>query len=364
MLGVFNFSFAQIFIMDNFELGSYGVGFKHQIQEDYSRAFGKQPRPVEMFIWYPSNEKTNKTLNYFDYLLLNNTETNKGKGTELDSLIIREIKKLKDVNFTDANFSRFKNLKTIAQKEAPLATGSFPLIIIAPGGNTHGRVHSVLAEYLASFGYIVIANPSLGNNPGERWPFNQTGLNLQIEDMSFSINYTAQNIKAANVHKICLISWSVGGVSQGIYSMKNPNIDMFISLDSGLGREYGIQMIKQSPYFNYSNFKIPYLHITGEQPEIYNVPRSKGFSDSVQSKINYKLLIEPFAHQHFASQSGIIPALASDPVNKDIAEGYVKMCLLTKTFIGSFLTENNSNKLEWKELTKPVPTGRDNKQKN
>lgn len=29
-------------------------------------------------------------------------------------------------------------------------------------------------------------------------------------------------------------------------------------------------MLKASPYFDYGNFNIPYFHITGNQPEMYD----------------------------------------------------------------------------------------------
>ena len=48
------FSMAQIEIMKNFDLGNYSVGFKHEIITDFSRSYGDSFRPVELFIWYPS----------------------------------------------------------------------------------------------------------------------------------------------------------------------------------------------------------------------------------------------------------------------------------------------------------------------
>jgi hypothetical protein len=274
------------------------------------------------------------------------------KSEHIDSLLRIEIEKLNISGNTEAALSKYKKLMTIAQEGITVSDKSFPLILFAPGGNTSGYLHSVICEYLASYGFIVVSTPSMGNSNSLRWPFDQTGLNLQIDDMTFAINHVARSWDQINIKKICLISWSVGGVSQGIYSMKNPGIDMFISLDSGLGRTYGIEMLKASPYFDYRKLKIPFLHITGQQPEIYNVERSTEFYDSIASLEKHSLFIESFAHQHFASQIGLIPAFISEKENKIIIESYEKMCYLTLIFIEAFLKEKVDAKYEWLELMK------------
>ncbi len=351
-------SIAQIEIMQGFNLGKYKVGFKHEQVPDYSRAYGQGFRPVQMFIWYPSNEKSKTFLNYSDYYLLNielvqNIELNKSNIEKLtDSLIRSELKNRKLSTDLNATLKRYKSLKTVAYKGTNIAQGNFPLIVFAPGGNTSGFINSVICEYLASHGFIVVSLPSLSNNKGEGWPFNQIGLNLQIDDMSFAINYMIRTFKEINKEKTCLISWSVGGVSQAIYSLKNQGIDMFISLDSGLGREYGVQMLRESVYFDYSKFNIPYLHFTGNQPEMYNVTRSSEFVDSIPSSIKYSLVIEDFAHQHFASQIGLVPAFVTEKKNKKLIKAYKNMCYLSLLFIDAYLNNKSSSKKKWEETIK------------
>ena len=53
LLGTLNVSNAQIEIMKDFDLGNYSVGFKFEQITDYSRSFGDDFRPIQMFIWYP-----------------------------------------------------------------------------------------------------------------------------------------------------------------------------------------------------------------------------------------------------------------------------------------------------------------------
>ena len=119
--------------------------------------------------------------------------------------------------------------------------------------------------------------------------------------------------------------------------MKNPGISVLISLDSGLGREYGVEMIKESKYFDYEKVIIPYLHVTGQAKEQYNVERSTEFYDSISSSSKYSLLIKPFAHHHFASEIGFIPQLLSDREDREITKTYRALCDLTLAFCNAFL---------------------------
>ena len=347
--------FAQIEIMDDFELGNFGVGFQTQRITDYSRAYNDDYRSVQLFLWYPTQMRSKKTIQYEQYFGLNDPAGKRSltglSSDGIDSLIQKEVGNLIESNKLPVDQSKYKMLKTIAQWEAPVMAGSFPLLLFAPGGNTSSQLHSVISEYLASHGYIVASFPSLGNIDKERWPFNQVGLTLHLDDMSLVINHLSRTMSQVNVDKTGLIAWSVGGVSQGIFCMKNWNIDMFISLDSGLGRVYGVDMLKDSPYFDYENFQIPYLHLTGNQPEMYKVERSSEFYDSIPSAQKHSLVIEAFAHQHFASQLGIIPAMASEPIDKKIIDAYVRMCHLALVFSNMHLKEIRGADQEWIELT-------------
>ncbi len=344
-----NHTQAQIDILKDSALGNYSVSFKHETIIDYSRSFGNLHRPVELFIWYPSNEKKKTPFNYTEYIALNKKIRN---SKDIDSVLLQVIDRSGLSENKEELLKKFKFLKTSAHKNTTIVNGSFPLILFAPGGTTPGYLHSVLCEYLASYGYVVAALPALGNDESSRWPFNQTGLNLQLDDMAFAINNLKLIIPQVDIDKICLTSWSVGGVSQAIYAMKNSNIDMFVSLDSGIGRTYGIEMLKASPYFDYKKLNIPYLHYTGTQPEQYVVERSSELYDSIPSVKKYSLIIEPFAHQHFTTQNGLINDLISETSNNELSKAYLNMCYTTRVFVDAFLKEDPDSKTEWLDLIK------------
>ncbi len=288
-----SFSAAQTEIMEKFALGKFGVGFKSEWITDYSRSYNDSFRPIQLLVWYPTKDKSLETLQYEQYYSLNNP--NEGAlescppNNNVDSLIQQEINRLNESGEMNIKLSNYKALKTIAQPEASVLEGNYPLLLFAPGGNTSSHLHSVICEYLASHGYIVSSFPSLGNDDSQGWPFDQTGLNLHIDDMAHIINYLKRTMSQVNIDKTGLIAWSVGGVSQGIFCMKNSSIDLLISLDSGLGRAYGITMLKESPYFNYEKFRIPYLHMTGINLKCTKSKEARNFMIPYLHPINIQL---------------------------------------------------------------------------
>ncbi len=350
-----NISMAQIEIMEKFDIGKFGVGFKNEWITDYSRAYKDSFRSIQLFVWYPSKEKSLKTLQYEEYFSINDPKgehINSYHPNKTDSLIQKEINSINKAEGFNIKLSNYKALKTIAQPGAPFLEGKYPLLLFAPGGNSSNHLNSVICEYLASHGYIVASFPSFGEVDSLGWPFDQTGINLHIDDMALIINHLKRSLRHVNIDKIGLVAWSVGGVSQGVFCMKNPGIDLFVSLDSGLGRIYGLEMLKESPYFNYNKFSIPYMHLTGKQPEMYQVERSSEFYDSITSVEKYSLVINPFAHQHFASQLGIIPALALESKNEVIIDAYITTCRLTLFFANIHLKNDKNAKQVWPEVIK------------
>jgi len=123
-----NPSTAQIEIMKKFTPGDYGVGFKDERITDYSRLYENGYRSIQLFVWYPTKEKTLKTLQYEQYFMINDPKgtllDSRPSNNMMDSLIQKEIKNLNKSNGIQIRLSNYKALKTIAQPEAPALEGN------------------------------------------------------------------------------------------------------------------------------------------------------------------------------------------------------------------------------------------------
>jgi hypothetical protein len=297
--------------------GAYEIGFKFERQFDHARPFQNKydqdgnivknrARPMQMFVWYPAARGANsKSMRYEEYLLLNDTEAEPWRWTEAQKLAMRQ-KEGEERQIAGASWETILALETAAVKDAKAAAGKFPLVIFGTGGGTGGHVYSVLCEYLASHGYVAVALTALPLKKGERWPFNASGIDAQMRDLEFVTNYACR-LPFVDADKLALASWSVGGVTQALLQMRNSDIEALISFDAATGYEYGRDLLKQSIFFDFKKMNVPYIHMHGEGPVRYNVPKNFEYYDSLSVGDAYLLNFKQLGHADFLPCYGAVP---------------------------------------------------------
>ena len=144
--------------------GPNAVGLKLVEQYDYSRTFqplidalgkpyqGERARPLQTLIWYPAQKRNAKPMTFGDYVAFQATETTFDKPKNRTGMEAMFIASMKPV------FQK----PMWATRDAALAPGKFPVIIYAPSFSSVSWENVDLCEYLASYGYVVIAAPGMG----------------------------------------------------------------------------------------------------------------------------------------------------------------------------------------------------------
>jgi dienelactone hydrolase len=346
--------------------GAYEVGFKFERQYDHARPFqnkydenGKivknRARPIQMFIWYPAARSADpKSLRYEEYLFLNDTEAEPWQWTDTQKLALRQ-KDGEEKQIAGEGWESILALETAAVKDAKAAAGKFPLVIFGAGGGTGGHVYSVLCEYLASHGYVAVALTALPLKKGERWPFDASGIDAQIRDLEFAINY-AYRLPLVDTDKLALASWSVGGVTQALLQMRNSDVDALISLDAATGYEYGRDLLKQSIFLDFKKMNMPYLHAHGEGPVRYNVPKNFEYYDSLSVADAYLLTFKQLGHADFLPCYGAVPhAILKTERSAAVSAGFKALCQYVLNFLHAYLREDK-NALEFLR-NEPVSNG-------
>ena len=238
--------------------GPHPVGLKVAAQYDRSRTFGsatdefgkphrgERSRPLQTLIWYPADQSQSRPMTFGDYLSLMETEIN----------FDRPKLPLKAKEWSLATSPALAT-PLRAVRDAPLAPGSehFPVLIYAPGANDSSWENSDLCEYLASYGYVVIASPSLGMN-SRRMTLDVLGANAQAADISFLIGY-AQTLPDADTSKIAVIGMSWGGLAALLASARDSRIAALVSLDGS--QRYYPHIVQQAGDVHPEQMTIPLL---------------------------------------------------------------------------------------------------------
>ena len=271
--------------------GPHAVGFKTGVIYDHSRVYDPvadeygvvnyetNARPIYLSIWYPAKAKSQEGMPYEEYLQLLKRE--KGR---IESQISGFI--------SNGNERGERESKTWAIKNAKEKKGKFPVVIYAPSFNAPSFENSVLCEYLASHGYLVIATPSTGD--GNRFmSADYIGANAQAQDIE-QIMAHLKSFENVDWNKMAIAGFSWGGISNMLVQMRNPNIDALICLDGSV--TYFYNDFKKWPGADLNKVDVPIMYMT---QKIFK-PKMTIRGDSVNTKAPFdSLAYGPAYYLHF-----------------------------------------------------------------
>lgn len=252
------------------KMGSYPVGLKIVNQYDYSRTYqyatdelgkryhGERARPIQTLVWYPASHSGGKPMTVNDYAQLSAIETRFDHPTFSPEL--REW-------LAGAHDSLATSLRAV--RDAPLEPSHFPIVIYAPGAGDPSWENADLCEYLASYGYVVIASPNRGTTT-RAMTFDVGGANTQARDISFLIGY-AQTLADTDMTSVAVVGHSWGGLANLFAAARDHRIDALVTLDGSL--RYYPALVKQAGDVHPEEFTIPLLALLQADYSLENQAR-------------------------------------------------------------------------------------------
>lgn len=132
-----------------------------------------------------------------------------------------------------------------------------PVLVLSGG---HPLYFLDLAESLAKLGYLVLSLARKGIEKGKRLPFNRAGVQEYKEDLAYVIKYLKDE-GVVQEDSIAFVSWSFEGIPT-LDLAKTHKATLFISLDSALGYDYGIELLEELESVALLN--TPIIHFTSQ----------------------------------------------------------------------------------------------------
>lgn len=268
--------FAQEKIFNYLTPGKYEVGLKVIQTYDYSRTFGPKiidkgvmknnARPIQILVWYPSIEKGEK-LAFKDYLMLGVSEVNFSEISESQKDRLLEIHK-QNFQRHGADLEKMNSIldrKCFSTLNSKAKEGKFPLIIYAPGGNERCYENFMLAEYLASNGYIV-ASIALTGAETQLMAFDKSDYERAVDDISFVISQMHSFPNVDN-SKLGLIGFCYGSMVNFTVANQNSNVDVIVDLFGANNIQNMRDEVETYRYLNLKNPKMAYLQLAGSPEE-------------------------------------------------------------------------------------------------
>lgn len=350
--------------------GPHGVGFMTLWQFDYSRAYsmtfadktvyasGKAPRPILINMWYPARKLAQvKAMPHRDYLNIASSDPRLTKFAAMladynRGVIAKELlgKAPKELNERErALLDQFLDTPTACIRNAASAVGHFPLLIYHAGYGSSIEDNSVLCEFLASHGYVVLGS-AYQDASGKS--FNVDGKEGSCRDFEFLIAYSRQ-LTNVDWNHIGIVGHSGGAHAALIFrSQQNSVVDAVVSLDT------------TQDYFSvadsrWNHMTVPVTakrhNLTGPILLAANTHAFFQLADSLQSAPRYYFTINDLSHNDFISQgvihntlvqqlhAGIKAANSGDAEAtgaarvKAVRTGYEALCVFVLRFLDAQL---------------------------
>jgi len=261
-------------LWNDLEAGPYAVGFDVVWARDASRRFGAgeggapaPARPVRVFVWYPAEPESGRAMRYADYVEVEPEDP--AERAWNDRLRAREMRTLRNLAAAIADsdpevaFARLLDTPVGARRDATAAAGPFPRLLFSLGLNAVQQEDTVLAEWLASHGWIVANVAQVGTDPMRAT--RGRGLDdieIQARDVEFALA-VLDGRPGTDPAKLAVGGFSNGGTVALLVAMRNREVDAVVGLDSGLQFAWG-RPLREHPQYDPS-IRTPVLAIHGPE---------------------------------------------------------------------------------------------------
>jgi len=287
----------------------YMVGFKLLEEQDYSRMVNggvssstAHPRPMRIYLWYPAKGSYDlQPMRFGHYASLADEDI---WPAEIADKLREELKYSNRPLARSLGPERFDSLlqQPVASIEnAEAIEGPFPLIVIGQGLYYESPVvFAAMSEYLAGRGFVVATCPLVGSNsPIVR--IDAQDLETQVRDLEFVIS-RARRFSFVSQDKLGVFGFDMGGMAGLILTMRNADVDAFVSVSSGILSMHPSGVPASSPNYDPLSLRIPWLHSIPTMWFTYGIDTLAGslFENAIHSD-RFLLLTEEMGHVDYTS---------------------------------------------------------------
>jgi pimeloyl-ACP methyl ester carboxylesterase len=146
-------------------------------------------------------------------------------------------------------------MRTAAFRDAPRAGGRYPVVLFS---HAEPQDAGVIAEYVASYGYVVANVPSKG---AYAVPYRMNFANIEslMRDLSFLIGRVSAR-PDADISRTGVIGMSNGSLAAVGLASRDPRVRAVVSLDGSIGEARTGALLAQTPGFDIARIRQPILH--------------------------------------------------------------------------------------------------------
>lgn len=342
------------------EPGAYGVGFRVLFAEDPSRTWtvtrrydkpfsaDENGRPVRIAIWYPATQSTSSTpMRYRDYIESGAPQKFEKAGNFLE----QRDQTIAKLSAAPGRLDDLMSSTVSAVRDALPANGRFPLVMYFAGLNDVQALNVfVMAEYLASHGYVIASVSLLGTNEEQPdQPLGAPGIELAMRDAEFAWGLLRTQ-SFVDDQKLAAAGHSFGAIQAAALAARNADVSAVIGLDGTYGFAQGEKLL--SSFYDYSprNFAAALLDLRRNANQ-QHASLDSSVTDAMVFADRTLITMDGMHHGDFTSfavvaklfdlPSTYTAAAGEHPWSRESGyRGYLLACEIVKNYLDSIFTDH------------------------
>jgi dienelactone hydrolase len=298
--------------------------------------------PLQVTLWYPvaHAQAAGSRLHYRDYVALSGTEQHPEmtEDTAAGQKAVSEYQQLLTENGVPAAaVEAWLGAEVLAVRGVPAAPGRFPLVLVAQGRFHSAHHQAVLAEYLASHGYVVATTPSPARAapPGPEEHI-LASAEVQARQLERALEALREEAMVEG-SRVALVGHSFGARAAFLFALRHP-VAALVSLDGGIANQQGKDWLQALPHFQPAAFHVPLLHLYQPGDEVV-VPDFE-LVRSLRGAERWLVSVDGLHHFDFTSlgaAAGVAPGLVPPERVPTIVKGWASTARLTRRFLDAHL---------------------------
>jgi dienelactone hydrolase len=256
--------------------GPYLVGFERVFRFDASRTWhvtrhfagnyapDQHGRPVQLNIWYPSSSgATGGAMKFSDY----EQQAAPEEFSTFNVLMNGRNRLSAESSVPSSQLEALRTAQMNARLNEPPAVGRFPVVLYAGGLNADINSNFVLAEYLASHGYVVASislvgptdeTPSLDRAPSD--------VETVVRDLEFALGLLAERENVDRT-RVAVMGHSLGAVEAAALGLRHGNVLAVVALDGTYGFKGSAEVLTNSYGYAPNRMRAAFLDLRRAQGE-------------------------------------------------------------------------------------------------
>ncbi len=230
------------------------------------RAEGVSGVPMQLGIWYPTARKTSAApMTYLEMALATAHRERFGPLTAEDSAAtIREVGQMARNAGGDTTAPESRPAATLARRtasvrNAPLAPGTFPVVVIATGGWLGAT--TVLAEYLVSHGWIVVATAGqTATSSAAQVTEPVLAIDAGLNAIEFALAF-ASTLPGADPTRLALIGFNFDSFSVLEFQARYMRALVVVTINGWETIDDRAEVLRTSPWYAPARLRVPLLNV-------------------------------------------------------------------------------------------------------